>query len=385
MYPTVFRLMSAHLAYASKRAYVFQDYTWNAAHYPWPKYKSRDWPPRTPLNALIYGPTSGGLWSAGDDAPRSISDKWFDIVCPKATRRIINTRDVKPAVQSSLGIEVFTHWKNILLEAPELCIEVVAASWKEDGHPQTFDLWLWGSDRILSLWENFSTSPTSQLLRTSPIVNAAVARNEYLFLPQGPRPAHPVSTDPYDRMLAMHIRRGDYNEACVHLAKWNSTFYSWNLLEALPDPFVPPSGGSWGWNTPENTAKYMEHCLPTFDAIVRKVRESRLEYINAAPVGTQRRTLDVVFLLTNDRSEWLAQVKRALREDGWNTIVTSADLELDQEQIDVNMAVDMDIARRAAVFIGNGVSGPPIVTKVLLVTFITPSGLLSRAALSIGA
>jgi hypothetical protein len=30
-------------------------------------------------------------------------------------------------------------------------------------------------------------------------------------------------------------------------------------------------------------------------------------------------------------------------------------LVLDQEQTDVNMAVDMDIARRAAVFIGNGV------------------------------
>jgi hypothetical protein len=34
----------------------------------------------------------------------------------------------------------------------------------------------------------------------------------------------------------------------------------------------------------------------------------------------------------------------------------SKDLELDQEQKDVGMAVDMDFARKATVFIGNGVS-----------------------------
>ena len=36
--------------------------------------------------------------------------------------------------------------------------------------------------------------------------------------------------------------------------------------------------------------------------------------------------------------------------------ITTKDLELDQEQKDVGIAVDMEFARRAAVFIGNGVS-----------------------------
>ena len=36
--------------------------------------------------------------------------------------------------------------------------------------------------------------------------------------------------------------------------------------------------------------------------------------------------------------------------------ITTKDLEWDQEQKDVGMAVDMEFARRAAVFIGNGVS-----------------------------
>lgn len=347
--------MNAHLAYVSKRAYVFQDYYWKPEYYAWPEAQFLEYPPRTPLNAIIAGPVAGGLWEEGDDAPRSIHEKWFDVVCPQSERRIINTRDVKPAVQWSMGNEIFDHWAKLLTDAPERCIEIVPASQKEDGYPQTFDLWLWGSYRILPLWERFSKSPVSRLLATSPLVNSAIDRNEYIFHPQGPRPPHPVSHNPYERMLAMHVRRGDYKEACVGLATWNSTYYSWNLLEALPDHFTPPEGGSWGYNTPENTLKYMEHCLPTFDAIVQKVRDSRDDYLKAARPGT-RRTLDVLYLLTNEQSEWLDQLKDALRKDGWYTIRTSKDLILDQEQTDVNMAVDMDIARRAAVFIGNGVS-----------------------------
>lgn len=202
----------------------------------------------------------------------------------------------------------------------------------------------------------FSKSPTSRLLGTSPLVNAGVARNEYLFHPSGPRPPHPVSRSPYDRMMAMHIRRGDFKEACIGLATWNSTFYSWNLLPELPDHFTPPPGGEWGKNTPENTEKYMEHCLPTFEALVQKVRDSRADYIQAS-MGAPR-LLDVMYLLTNEGKEWLDQLKAELRKDGWHTIATSKDLQLDQEQVDVSMAIDMDIARRAAVFIGNGVSPP---------------------------
>jgi len=250
------------------------------------------------------------------------------------------------------GDALFDHWKNLLLEAPERCIVITPAPRSEDGFPQVFDLWLWGTTRVLSLWESFSTSPVSRLLETSPIVNSAIDRNEYLFKPRGPKPPHPISKSPFDRMLAIHIRRGDYKQACWDLAKYNSTFYSWNLLEFLPDKFTPPPGGEPGENTPENTEKYMERCLPTTLAIVEKIRDSRRDYIattkNSAPF------LDTLFILTNDNSEWLANLQTTLKTEGWHTIVTTNELRLDQEQKDVAMAVDMDIARRAAVFIGNG-------------------------------
>jgi hypothetical protein len=261
---------------------------------------------------------------------------------------------VKPDTAWGTGKKVFSTWEKLLLEADDRCIEIQPADSSEDRTPQVFDVFLWGSDRILNMWEEFRDSPVSQLLKTSPIVNAAIARNEYLFVSRnGVGAAGPM--DPYKHMLAIHIRRGDFKEACLHLATWNSTFYSWNLLPFLPDGFVPPPGGESGHNTDENIAFYMERCLPDFDAIVKKIRDSRDDYINAAR-GGERRILDTLYILTNDDSEWLQQMKEALRGEGWKVIVTSKDLILDAEGVDTDMAVDMDIARKAAVFIGNGVS-----------------------------
>ncbi|KIY46101.1 hypothetical protein FISHEDRAFT_66570 [Fistulina hepatica ATCC 64428] len=343
-------LMNAHLAYASGRAYVFHDYGWNPDHYPWPRHQWRGDHPWTPIPALLAGPTAGGPWEPGDPAPRSVSSEFFDVVCPRDQRRIINTADAKEPVRSANGLEIFEHWRRLLHDAPEPCIEIMPAPLDVDWVPQTFDLWLWGSDRILSLWEEFSRSPTSRLLAPSPIAAAAVDRNEYLFLPKGPRVPH-GSRDPYARLLAIHLRRGDYESHCRHFAKYSSTFYSWNLLPFLPDKFLLPAVLA-AEESEERTQYYLRRCLPDFDEILKKIRQSRDEYLAAD--GNNRETLDVLYLATNDDGEWLAKLTMALRRDGWYTIVTSKDLELDAEQLDVNMAVDMEILRKAVVFIGNG-------------------------------
>ena len=350
--------MNVHLAHESRRAYVFQPYIWLEHHYPWPRGRMREFPPVTPLSAIISGPPVGGPWENGDDSPRAISASWFDIVCPPSRRRLIIVHDVKPAINDADGIDIFNHWKNLLLDAPESCIEIVPDPHIKDDFAQVFDLWLFGNSRVLSLWESFSRSPTSRLVEPSPIVKAAVTRNEYNLLSRGPHPQHNgTSRNPYDRMLAIHIRRGDYKHHCLHLGRWNSTFYSWNLLEQLPDSFVPPPGGKPGKNTRENMATYMEHCLPTSEVIVHKARESRGEFKARSKTGFK--TLDTLYLLTNERGVWLENLKTVLKADGWHTIVTTRDLILDREQTEVNMAVDMEIARRAAIFIGNGVCHVP--------------------------
>ena len=346
--------MNTWLAYKSKRAYVFQDHTWNLEHYPWSwryylKSLSRLSKPRTPLNALLAGPPAGGLWDPGDDAPRSVSEHWFNTVCPKSERRIIFKADVKAAVSWEPGDVIFKLWERLLTDATERCIEIQSSF--NDKTPQIFDHLLLGSTRVLPLWDEFKTSPVSRLLTPSAIVKAAVDRNEYLFLPRGPRLPYPAPRDPYERMLAIHLRRGDFKVHCLHLAQWNSTFHSWNLLPSLPDKFIHPEG----YDTPEGIAHYQKHCYPEHDMILDKIQKSQEEYIREASPG-ENRVLDMIFLLTNDATGWVDELKTKLMQSGWHTVVTTKDLELDQEQKDVGLAVDMEFARKAAVFIGNGVS-----------------------------
>jgi hypothetical protein len=72
--------------------------------------------------------------------------------------------------------------------------------------------------------------------------------------------------------------------------------------------------------------------------------------------ATQRNaTLDVVYILSNEKGAWIDGLKKMLQKDGW-TVAASQDLVLNAEQKDVGMAVDMEIARRATGFVGNGVS-----------------------------
>ncbi|KAJ6485280.1 hypothetical protein DFH09DRAFT_864476, partial [Mycena vulgaris] len=116
-------------------------------------------------------------------------------------------------------------------------------------------------------------------------------------------------------------------------------FYSWNLFPHLPDRFTPG-------------ARSLARCWPNAEGVVRKAASARADYLaHAGANGTH----DVMYLLTNEHSAWIGALKGTLRADGW-MVATSQELILDTEQMDVSMAVDMEIARRAAVFGGNGVS-----------------------------
>jgi hypothetical protein len=130
-------LLCAHLAWRVKRAYVFQDYVWKPEYYPW---RIREWPwPRNPLNTLISGPTAGGPWGPSDDTPRSVSEDWFDVVCPPKERELIVSTDVKAPVNSQDGKTMMDHWVYRLMQSDARCVEVVAK--KGDHFPQVFDLW----------------------------------------------------------------------------------------------------------------------------------------------------------------------------------------------------------------------------------------------------
>lgn len=154
--------------------------------------------------------------------------------------------------------------------------------------------------------------------------------------------------------MAIHLRRGDYEAACHRFPKWSSPFYGWNALPDLPDTFVPPPGSGYGTNTPENTALYLKRCLPTEAEILAKIKEVKLEWEKND--ASERHELTSMYIMTNADKRWQDALKAKLFAEGWLTVVSINDLILDAEQTTVAVAIDMDIGRRAAVFIGNGVS-----------------------------
>ncbi|KAF7329980.1 hypothetical protein MKEN_00262000 [Mycena kentingensis (nom. inval.)] len=342
------RLVNMHLAYVSNRGYVFSEYYWAHEHWPWRGREEPEGGARTPLPAMLSGPIVGGSWGElAPSSPRSISSEWFDVVCPTAERKIINTASVKPNIpDDASGLAILEHWRALLAGMEDRCVEIVPPAWEVDDKPQIFNLWVWGSTKVLSLWEEFHKSPVSTLLGPSETVRKAVARNkEQLFQPRW-RWWWNRQQDPFNRTLAVHVRRGDYIGHCKKLAEYGSSYYSWALLPQLLDKFASadiPSGA-------EREAAVLQHCLPTAEQLVSRIEEVRREYVEAE----RGRVLDVLYVLTNDNTPWLDDVKRTLRAAGWRIILTTRDLELDDEEREVGMAVDMQFAREAAVFLGNG-------------------------------
>lgn len=344
-------LLCAEVAHQSNRAYVFEEYTWKLEYFPWAKDlwpwdKSGKRRPRTPLNALLSGPLVGGPWEAGDEAPRSVSVEYWEKACPRNERTVLMSSTLKNPVRDAEGEKVFKHMVNVIKNAQARCIEIAESP--DDNFPQTFDLWLIGDPRGVSMSQLFLNTATSRLFGTSPLVESAVKRNEYLVLPRSKNLDAPL--DPYERMMAVHIRRGDFGPACKDRALWASTYYQWNMWPELPDKFViPPDSGN---GTASDVAKeiYRSHCFPTEEELLEKIRQARKEYSSAG----ENRVLDVMYILTNAKRDWIDSFGKKLKNEGWSTIVSTKDQKLDDEQTEVGMAVDMEIGRKAAVFIGNG-------------------------------
>lgn len=152
-------------------------------------------------------------------------------------------------------------------------------------------------------------------------------------------------------LMAVHVRRGDYDGHCKYLEKWSVPYMGWNQMPGLSDPFVPPTHSKAG----ANLDIYMKHCWPSIDRIAERVEEIKKEWEMERGAGR----LAKLYILTNGDKSWLNQLKAKLRESGtWHLVLTSRDIGLTFEQKYVGQAIDMAIAERAAVFVGNGVSSP---------------------------
>jgi len=151
------------------------------------------------------------------------------------------------------------------------------------------------------------------------------------------------------KYMALHLRRGDFYYHCPSISKKGEPFNLWARLPFLPDALS-------GKKLDEGTV--MAHCWPSYEQILDKVGAAKSEY--------ERRTgerLEAVYVLHDAKwdAPWVWLLVRKLqwalaRAPFKFRFVDAAWLPLGWEERDLGIAVDMEIARRAEVFVGNAFS-----------------------------
>ncbi|THH17017.1 hypothetical protein EW146_g3711 [Bondarzewia mesenterica] len=325
-------ILMSHLAHLVNRSYVFEDYTWSHLPLPYTIYDFALRPTKIPLNAFISGPSAGGPMPV----PRAVNVEYWNRVCHRENTAIISSQYVPIDAD---GSELIGWWVDQLSVVQANCVQIDSAK------KPVFDKYLFGSKRLLSLWPSLSASPVLANYTWSPLVHSAVSRNFALLQLSVAdlADAQQTTAEPsLSGLVAVHIRRGDYKRHCPRLATWGALYMGFNEFAELPDRFDPQPYTDAG----ERLEYYLRHCLPEVEQIVERLHTLRDEHPD----------LKRVYVLNNAWGWWLDGLESALKKDGWEDVVGSAGLTLDAEQKYVAMAVDMAIAEKAEVFVGNGFS-----------------------------
>lgn len=160
--------------------------------------------------------------------------------------------------------------------------------------------------------------------------------------------------EPY---MALHLRRGDFDDHCKILAERHEGTTTWATLPFLQSAMLPPSLDT------SNTTSVMQHCYPSLyrilEAVSHQVRlHPHLRTLHILHDGAWDHPL--VYLQYYKLAEALKNAAWAERQ-GWKNgpmlrITHSGDLPIAKGERDWSVCVDVELARRAEVFIGNGYS-----------------------------
>ncbi|KAJ7096994.1 hypothetical protein C8R43DRAFT_1092389 [Mycena crocata] len=347
-------LLNAYLAYASHRAYVFDNYTWAREGPEISSWNGKPIPARIPLSAIISGPIIGGSMR-DKEVPRAVSREYFFKVCPESERVVLDTRTIQDTLDPDATVtQIVEKWAAELDSIASHCVELARHS------PALFSYTITNTIRVLDAFPALSRSPILSDLGWSPLILEGFNSNLQFFTsPSDFDPSFPAMTHitPLKGLLVLHIRRGDYETWCPDGAYRNAMSYTgFNSFPVLPDKFSPlKENGS-----EQTEGETLRHCLPTFTQIVEKVLSVNEPHITR------------VYVMSNAPRPWLAELAAALRAaHRWTGGVgTSRDLELSWEAKFVSEAVDMHVAQRAEKFVGNGFSS--LTSNVVLLRMHNP-------------
>ncbi|KZW02698.1 hypothetical protein EXIGLDRAFT_637291 [Exidia glandulosa HHB12029] len=307
-----------------------------------------------PMNTFMSGPTAGGPWPAGVDAPRAISSSWWETACPPSRRRSIDASQLWNQIgldEDSDGETIVSKWAAYLKDLPDPCVQVDGRNFF------SIDFWFGRPQRTIAVWPTLHKSPIMTHHAWSKAVYSAVSRNlplltagkmsreneRFSHIVEGDVAPVPAPLHEYKEMsnvLALHIRRGDYEGHCWILAQSSVPYASWNVLLGLPDVYKPD---------PNDKMAMIPHCLPTPQQVASRVQE-------VTKTANLKTKLETIYLMTNANEVYLEELRVELKKVGHDKVIIQSDLELRDMEKAANMIVDMEIGTRAAVFIGNGFS-----------------------------
>jgi hypothetical protein len=157
--------------------------------------------------------------------------------------------------------------------------------------------------------------------------------------------------------MALHLRRGDFEEHCKYLADTNQGFTTWATLPGLTPTILSPALDTL------NATSVLAHCYPSLwrilDAVTHQARaRPHLRTLHIMHDGAWDHPL--VYLQYYKLVEALTNADWAHR-NGWaggpmRRVTHSADVPIQWGERDFAVCVDVELGARAEVFIGNGYS-----------------------------
>ncbi|KAF9535394.1 hypothetical protein CPB83DRAFT_841670 [Crepidotus variabilis] len=404
-------MLSCHLVQAINRTYVFEDHVWS--HLPLP-YTFWQWtlrPVRVPMSSFL-----GGVLVGQDEEKiklpleqRSISQEYFDYTCSSSDVVEVQygmEEDEPPSVNDVVlpyprrdapGDEIVDWWAR-RMALPDVkdarCVVI------NEKRRRVWNWTFYSHSSILDYFPVFRQSHVFQGFDWSPVVWGAAkrsltasffssttqdARREELPSFSSNLTQRASIDEHFPRTLAIHLRMGDYDGHCLFLNKWNVEYLSFPFPESQgggvrnsdtfdPSPFLKAIDDPQAAEAQRKAklAYYMEHCLPSITQVVKRLRNVRADYEADRDVGhgprdslspkeqraASRYRLNKVYILTNGKPAVMQELKQALLADDWEMVSATPDLEVGWSKLEnaVSGAIDMAIAERAEVFVGNGFS-----------------------------
>ncbi|TRM69847.1 hypothetical protein BD626DRAFT_391128 [Schizophyllum amplum] len=306
-------LLYHHLAKETGRTYVYQPFVW----------RKRGEHELVPLSAFLAGATHDSISSAA-----------YDEICSEGERTHLSVSGESDNTRwqtAKFSIETDT--------ARCLVVDNRILTWNFLASPGLHVAWPSYQNYLAN---NFAWSDG---------INAAIARTQSTLNLRSP-------TNPEgDTYMALHLRRGDFESHCLSLADSHTGFTTWATLPDLQNAvFAPPLSTN-------NASSVLVHCYPSLRRI--------LDLVDLH--ARSRPALRVLHILHD--AAWdhplvrlqLAKLEAAVtsamhaRTAGWpggpmRRVTHSGTLALVKGEADYAVAVDVELARRSEVFIGNGYS-----------------------------